>query len=351
AQKQWEEEAGARAEALAQIQRDEEAQRKAEATYRITQVLGAAKAAGYRTLHEFLSELITTKDQHQSSQVSQMLIFHGHELLDLIRKRQPEMVSQWISKAAGGVLAEEGTQLAQLLRPPQGQSVTATLQSFSLERILADAEDIAPTLCALLKMLTRGCDEDTVNSAGRRDVDLVVTTVICMLAQARNEKSSEYQTTMAFYLLACGATRSQFDVLSHAGICISYQTALRKIKDLGQERLAEIRKLARTHLFMLIWDNLNFAFRLAQQRIGSVDHFDNGTTATLVLLWGVSPGDLPLNILPPRMTRLPVLDFKAEDLLPTLEDVQQLEALHRWHIENKLVEAYPALRGRFFRFD
>ncbi|KAJ7325818.1 hypothetical protein DFH08DRAFT_816897 [Mycena albidolilacea] len=102
-QKQWEEEAGAWpgawAEALAQIQHDEEAQRKAEATYRITQMLGAAKAAGYWTLHEFLSELITTKDQHQSSQVSQRLIFHGHELLNLIRKIQPEMVSQWISKA------------------------------------------------------------------------------------------------------------------------------------------------------------------------------------------------------------------------------------------------------------
>ncbi|KAJ7796707.1 hypothetical protein B0H14DRAFT_2619619 [Mycena olivaceomarginata] len=99
-------------------------------------------------------------------------------------------------------------------------------------------KDIAPTLCALLKMLARGCDEDTVNSAGRREVNLVVTTVICMLAQARNEKSSEYQTTMAFYLLACGATQSQFDVLSHAGICISYRTALRKIN--GQERLAKI---------------------------------------------------------------------------------------------------------------
>ncbi|KAJ7840189.1 hypothetical protein B0H14DRAFT_2245794, partial [Mycena olivaceomarginata] len=300
----------------------------------------------YRTLHEFLAELLPAKDQHQSSQVSQMLINHGHELLDLIRLRQPEMVAQWISKAAGSILAEEGAKLAQLLRPPQHQSVTVILQSFSLERILADAESIAPTSACFFEWL-HGIARTVTWLNTKSSVEQVITTVICMLAQTRNEKSSEYQTTMVFYLLACGATRSQFDVLSHAGICLSYRITLRKVKDLGQERLADIRKLARTRLFMLIWDNLNFAFRVAQQRIGSNDHFDNGTTATLVLLWGINPGDLPLDILPPRRTRLLVLDFNAADLLPSLNDVQQLEALHCWHIEDILVDAYPALRARF----
>jgi hypothetical protein len=95
------------------------------------------------------------------------------------------------------------------------------------------------------------------------------------------------------------------------------------------------------------WDNLNFAFRVGQQRLGSNDHFDNGTTATLIILWGFAVGDLPLEILPPRKTRLPVLEFTADDLLPSLEDVQQLETLHRWHIEDILVQAYPILRARF----
>ncbi|KAJ7692577.1 hypothetical protein B0H17DRAFT_933920, partial [Mycena rosella] len=327
AQREWkarqEEDAAKQAEMSARLEREEEAQRMAESAFRIGQVLDAVKTTGYRILHEFLAELLATKDQHQSSQVSQMLILHGHEFLDLIRSRQPEVVTQWISKAAGSILVEEGAKLAQRLSPPQNQSVTATLQNFSLESVLADAEYIAPTLCMLLRTLARGSDpESLAGGEGRRNTDLVITTVICMLAQTRNEKSSEYQTTMAFYLLACGATRSQFDVLNHAGICPSYRSALRKVRDLGQERLAEIRKLARNHLFMIIWDNLNFAFRVAQQRIGSHDHFDNGTTATLVLLWGIEAGDLPLNLLPPRKTRLPVLDFAAEDILPTLKDVK-----------------------------
>jgi hypothetical protein len=162
-----------------------------------------------------------------------------------------------------------------------------------------------------------------------------------MLVQTRNEKSSEYQTTMSFYLLACGTT--QFEVLNHAGICLSYQSTLQKVKDLGQERLAVVRKIAHKHMFILIWDNLNFAFRVGQQRLGSNDHFDNGTTASLIVLWGFAVGNLPLKILPPRKMRLPVLEFTAGDLLPSLEDVQQLEALHRWHIEDILVQAYPIL--------
>ncbi|KAF8141068.1 hypothetical protein K438DRAFT_2114906 [Mycena galopus ATCC 62051] len=277
--------------------------------------LAQLKAAGYKTLHKFLVNLLATKDQHQSSQVSQTLINNGDELLELICARQPELVSQWISKVAGKILKEEGTKLAQLLRPPQGQGVSTTLESFSLEHILADAEYLAPTLCILLCSLVREEADKNSGKEKRRDIDLVLSTVICLLVQTRNKKSSEYQTTMSFYLLACSATCSQFEVLNHAGICLSYQSMLQKVKDLGQERLAAVRKI---------------------QCLGSNDHLNNGTTATLIILWGFAIGDLPLEILPPRKTHLPVLEFTANDLLPSLEDVQQLEALHRWHIEDIL---------------
>ncbi|KAJ7850786.1 hypothetical protein B0H14DRAFT_2224406, partial [Mycena olivaceomarginata] len=168
------ENAAAQAEFLAQQKREAEAERRATSVFRIAQVLDAMKTAGYKTLHEFLADLLATKDQHQSSQVSQMLINHGHELLDLIRSRQPELISVWISKVAGEVLAEEGTRLVQLLRPPINQSVHITLANFSLEKLLADAAYLAPTLCFLLRSLTRGSETDeAAEKAPRRDMDLV----------------------------------------------------------------------------------------------------------------------------------------------------------------------------------
>src|ERR1700685_146070 len=159
-----------------------------------------------------------------------------------------------------------------------------------------------------------------------------------MLAQARNEKASEFQTTTCIYLLAGGASRSQFDVLNHAGFTLSYTQAISKVKILGLERLKEIVGIARTRAFMLIWDNLNIAFRKGEQRHDSKDTFENGTTATLVPLFDVAFCGLPLHLKPRRETRLPVLKFGPEDLLPTAAQVQQVEAAQLWHIEDILFD-------------
>ena len=109
-----------------------------------------------------------------------------------------------------------------------------------------------------------------------------------MLAQMWNEHSSEFRTTMCIYLLACGVSQTQFDVLNHTGFTLSYTAAIRKIKELGQERLLEIIGLVGYRAFMIIWDNLNIAFRVGEQRKASKDHFDNGTTATLIPLYSVA---------------------------------------------------------------
>ena len=62
----------------------------------------------------------------------------------------------------------------------------------------------------------------------------MLVTVICMLAQIRNEHSSKFQTTMCIYLLACGASWMQFDVLNHARFTLSYTAAIWKIKEFEQ---------------------------------------------------------------------------------------------------------------------
>ncbi|KAJ6587607.1 hypothetical protein DFH09DRAFT_1274488 [Mycena vulgaris] len=184
ARKQWEdrqqEEAAARADFLAQREREEEAERSLASSLRIRHVLDAVKTAGYKTLHEFIPDLLGTKDQHQSSQVSQMLINHGEELLDLILGYQ----------GCGEILYAEGVKLAQRLRPEQGQSVTTTLAEFSLERILADAEYIAPTLCCLLRVLARDSNTERPVDTKGRDADLLEIEWVCgeNFAGSRHQK-------------------------------------------------------------------------------------------------------------------------------------------------------------------
>lgn len=167
-----------------------------------------------------------------------------------------------------------------------------------------------------------------------------------MLVRTRSESATEFQTTTSIYLLACGASRSQFDVLNHAGFTLSYSSAVAKVKALSAERMAELIKLVRTRAFMIIWDNLNIAFRVGEQRSDSKDHFDNGCTATLVALYGVDFGELPIHLKPVRDYRLPVVDFDARDLLPSLEQATQLQEAQLWHIEDILFNAFPELRTR-----
>lgn len=168
-----------------------------------------------------------------------------------------------------------------------------------------------------------------------------------MLAQSRNEHSNEFQTMMCIYLLACGASRSMFEVLHHAGITSSYTKAVYCLKKMGTERLNKIEALVKVRPFMIVWDNLNIAFRVSEQRKDSKDHFDNGTTATLIPLIDIPNGHLSLDFLPPRLTRLPIINFGPQDLLPSLEQVQQLEAASHWHILDILLDAFPSLRRKF----
>jgi hypothetical protein len=48
---------------------------------------------------------------------------------------------------------EEGQRLAKFLQPQDGQATSDLLQQFLLERIMSEAEDIAPTLCQLLRQI------------------------------------------------------------------------------------------------------------------------------------------------------------------------------------------------------
>ncbi|KIM89791.1 hypothetical protein PILCRDRAFT_2082 [Piloderma croceum F 1598] len=217
---------------LAEAEAAKEAHR-AKGNARLQHVLASVMDAGF-TLYEFLDELMHTRDRGISSQVSQMLILRGSDLLESIRQRQLKMAHAWAAKTTAEMLARESLKLAERLRPQQNREVTHVLEEFSLTRIMHDAEELAPTLCELLRAV--GVPEASP-ACERKNRDLVLVTVICMLTRCRNEHSSEFQTTTCIYLLACGASRSQFDVLNHAGFMLSYTAAIAKIKTLRAERL------------------------------------------------------------------------------------------------------------------
>ncbi|KAJ7486375.1 hypothetical protein B0H11DRAFT_2410753 [Mycena galericulata] len=269
----------------------------------------ALKKAGYKS----------ATDRDISKHSSRLLNDHGIDLLDLLRAKQPELVEAWALK---------GRRLSELLRPDATREFTSRLETWSLEEMLSKATDAAPNLC-------------------EEDSKLVLVTVLCMLAQSQNERANEFQEIMGTYFLACSTPRRQFDVLAHAGLTVSYSKALNDLKGLSAEGLARMRRMVQEKACMIVWDNLNIAFKVGEQRHDSKDTFENGTTATLIVLYGVLRGELELEILEPRTTRKPVIDFDPMDTLPSVEHIIQSRNSSLWHVRRVLLDRFPKLGAKF----
>jgi len=145
---------------------------RVESKSHMEHVLSSITAAGYETLYAFVDELLNTRDQQISSWVSKMLGQHGDAILNNIRARQPDLTIQWAVNVSGEILAEEGQRLANYLRPAADRGMSDILQKFSLEKIMADAERIAPMLCNLLCQIATN-SKPNVRDNVRKDRSLV----------------------------------------------------------------------------------------------------------------------------------------------------------------------------------
>ena len=168
-----------------------------------------------------------------------------------------------------------------------------------------------------------------------------------MLAQCRSERANTYQTVMSFWLLSNGASRSLFGVLHHACLCVSYTTATRHLRKLTDERLEHVRGIVKKKPFLINWDNLCLRHDVAEQREDNKSRFLSGTTVSVIELFGIKLGELQANMLPPRTSRLPIMKFKRADLVPTLQQQQELDACLIYHVVDILFDFYPTLKDRF----
>ncbi|KAH9484746.1 hypothetical protein JR316_0001646 [Psilocybe cubensis] len=330
--------------ASVEMQKEEEDRdNRAKKTRMLDEAFKSIRKAGFPTFRHFLEDALTAHDPSQASQISQLVKNHGPALFSLGRKLQPAIVDDWIISSHRELVSMQCKALAELFQPPQLSRVTDTLSHFSIKQYLADAERVAPLICDILRQIgyPNGARESKYKNR-----ELIIATALCMLAKSRNEHATEFQTTMGMYFLASGTQSSLFAVLNHAGISLSYTQVILKLKQLSQERLKLAQTIARLQAFMLIWDNLNFRFIVAEQRHDAKSHFDSGTTATMVPLYGFKHGELSCSLKPPRLRHVLELDIKAEDLLPSAEEALRVQQAQIWHISDILYDAFPDLRKR-----
>ena len=130
----------------------------------------------FPSMHDFLRELLTTRHPVRSSQVSNLLTFHGHDLLDLIRDRHPSVANDWAISTARQLVSSECDSLSQHFKPAPGTPVSEILHRFSLQDVLFDAETLAPTLFQILQQ-AGGTLSTSQDQPSRKHPDLVSLTL------------------------------------------------------------------------------------------------------------------------------------------------------------------------------
>ena len=94
---------------------------------------------------------------------------------------------------------------------------------------------------------------------------------------------------------------------------------------MSDESAERVIRMAHSEGGDIIWDNINIANRVPEQRIGSTDSFENGTTATFLKRYfrdGKAYGSLVnLGLLPPRLYSHTVFKWEVEGTMPYRKEV------------------------------
>ncbi|KAJ3861812.1 hypothetical protein EV359DRAFT_83958 [Lentinula novae-zelandiae] len=233
-----------------------------------------------------------------------------------------------------------------LLTQSMETPISEHLRSFSMMELSNKIQEIAPNIWKALNTIM----DNPEKTAAPRHEKLVLTTVCAMFARLRSQKANNFHAVIALFLIGSGSAKREMEVFAHAGLSLSYVAAIRYLNQLSREATRKYQELIKQCMMMIVWDNLNIAFRVAAQQHDSKDHFDNGTTLTVLPIWDpincstrTPYGTLPLDMKPPRTTTNPTFQWSAMQVLPTQTDINQLHDCLIWQLKHLAMEQIGGL--------
>ncbi|KAJ6506446.1 hypothetical protein DFH09DRAFT_943275, partial [Mycena vulgaris] len=207
-------------------------------------------------------------DAQASANLTRFFKANGKEIIEAIVTRVPAVGDEFIDKEFDAkldqVLRDEGLAIQKLLSRDWTVDVMTLLKEFSMEDLAEQLMKVAPTLWRILEKVSTASTTTRRKSQveARREKTLVFTSVCAMLSVSRTQKANNYQVVIGLFLLASGSSKREMEVLAHAGLSTSYNTIKEHIHKLSAEGVERFRKLIKTQMCFIVWDNLNIAFRV-----------------------------------------------------------------------------------------
>lgn len=91
---------------------------------------------------------------------------------------------------------------------------------------------------------------------------------------------------MSLYLYAAGAKKNVISMMNHLGLSSSYSALMRHLLALMKSQMTSIAGIARLRRILIIFDNINFANKIVEQRTGKTGTYHahrSGTRAKVML--------------------------------------------------------------------
>ncbi|KAJ3553997.1 hypothetical protein NM688_g3332 [Phlebia brevispora] len=224
----------------------------------------------------------------------------------------------WALKTVNKKIGTEMRSLRPLLRLPTCEISEDALLSISLDGMIRDVQNAAPTLWSILRAASLTKRQAKRNTMKTPDSSILMS--ITQAAYSRSCYNNKMQQLNTVYLKASGASAKSLDTLNTFGITMSQKTAYRNITaiaEASEKRLHEY--ISNEHAFFLSYDNLNMGFRIYEQRLAKHSHFDSGTAATVYTIADPTvklPSNLALQAQISQGSKNPI----------TFEEIRALEA-------------------------
>ncbi|KAH9015410.1 hypothetical protein EDB84DRAFT_1671051 [Lactarius hengduanensis] len=298
-----------------------------------------------------------------------------------VNKRCREDVRDWAESVVLQTIKKEVNAVTQSgdLRITEREIDSSFASGLSFDELKAMVQRHCPVFLRLLvNIITTGRQARSVSKDRLTAKEHAAAFVILNLLGARSQKNSYARHVMGLYLYSTGATRQQISVMNHLGLSVSYVTLAGRGNKAGNlltsklapassitsvhghkhrlgtlEALSEsMRKLTRevaaSDLYVLVYDNINMLWKVAEQILGRTDSMENGTCATIVSLFQANVEDLKAIELERRFGSAP--ELKVSDIMLT-EDEYTLHRKCLIHTVLRIVVQYGGPRLQVFRKD
>ncbi|THU77690.1 hypothetical protein K435DRAFT_701848, partial [Dendrothele bispora CBS 962.96] len=302
---------------------------------------------GFESLQYFIERLFDSGngDPFLNGYLTKFCDNHGASTASAIFGRSENAFQACLQGPVSERIRKEGETIQKLCTRKPGTQKHDLLENFSLVTLQAEIEECAPTLWWVL---TKACETPEER---RRSKELVFVTICAMISITRSQKANDFQVVVGLFLLGSGASKREMEVLAHAGLSVSYSSVIEHVKMLSKENQAIFRDVIKRLMCSVVWDNVNFAFRVESQRLHSKNHFDSGTSASLVVQYdpetkkNATHEIAPISMKPKRNTTKPEVDEPVCQslLLPSNSQVQVLEQCLQWQLKKLALDHKPEL--------